>query len=1630
MDARARAPLVAFARRQNSRSLLETTALVALSFAVLFEVRPAHAQSTWQTGSGVNSDYNEPTNWDTATPPVASGQSAIFSNSGSAAVGVSGAPIAPDAWTFTADSQATYSISGSDVNFSLASTAGGIVNNANAGQTITIANNIGESVVGVQVQQLGNSTLVLSGTNTYTGDTTINVGTVQVTNNSAVGTVGNVVFGGGTFQAGAAGLSFANTFVLAGDGTVDTNGNTLTLTGPIIGSGAFTKTGTGTLIVDQAGNSGVTNVNQGRFKAGQADAFSSASDYNVAAGAFLDVGGFDQSIQSLVGGGTVTNGGTNSPATLTVGQNNTVDTTPFVFSGTIKDGAGTSKLALTVDGTRPMILTGTNTYTGGTLVCDCATLQLGNGGTTGSIMGNVSLGGTLIFDRSNTYTFTGVISDDIGGHGQVVQAGDGTTILTRNNTYSGGTTISAGTLQLGNGGTTGSIVGPVLDNGILAFDRSNTVTFNGLISGSGQVNQIGTGTLILTNANTYAGGTLIANGSTLRVTNSTPGVSSSVGTGTVTLDNGQFQAGGANLSFSNNFAINNTTVGSAIDTNGRRLTISGNITDGNGPGALTVRDSTASGGVLVLTGANTYTGGTTICNCATLQLGTVAQSGSMVGPVDNEGVFNVVNSSSAGITTITNESGASLRYLTSSSAGSATIVNKAGSETDFLESSTAGTAAMTNRSGATIIFQGSSMAGAASITNRFGGSTRFLANSSADNATITNNSPGGGAQVGLGFFGMSTAGNATITTNNRGVTAFFANSTGGNAQFINTGGGVVDFSGSLGPNNDGQITAGSIAGSGFYYIGAGNTLTVGGNNLSTEVTGVIADTCGCGPSAPGALVKVGTGTLTLSGPNTYSGGTTVAGGTLAIVADNGIGTGPLALLNGTTLQFLAGFAFTHATTVSGDPTIDVAAGSTVTMSGVIADGTSPGNVVKTDGGTLIFTAANTYTGGTMVNGGTLQLGAGGSLAPTGSLAVNTPGTFDLNGHTQTVGDLSGDGAILLGGGTLTAGTSNSTTWAGVMSGTGGFVKQGTGTMLVTGTNTYTGPTTVNGGTLSVNGSIAASSGLDVDNGATVGGNGTLPTTRINAGGTLSPGNSIGLITVFGNLTFVGAGNYLVEVSPTAADRTNVTGMANLAGAVQAHFLAGAYIAKTYTILSAAGGLSGTTFNTLTTAGLPAGFTASLSYNATDAILNLTAVLGQPPPPPPPGMQPISSGLPTNQQNVATALNTYFNNGGTLPPNFVAVFGLTGASLTNGLAQLSGEVATSAAVAGFQDMGQFLELMLDPFLENRVGGNAAGFGAPALAFAPGEGNAGLPDAASAYARMPVKAPPPAPAPFDARWTVWGAAYGASGTFNSNAAIGSHDLTARSGGFAGGIDYRLGPNTVIGFAASGSSLSYSLDGGLGSGTGDAFKAGVYASTRLDNAYLSASAAYGSYDLTTSRSVLLPGFNDHLTGDVTAQAFGARIETGYRFPVMASSGITPYAAFQAQSFHLPGYGEADATGLAAFALAYNGHTLDEERSELGVRFDSRLAVADNSILLLRGRLAWAHEFSGTPALDAAVVTLPGASFTVFGAGLPRDALLVSAGPELRLPNGWTLRAKFDGSFAGQSQTYAGTGVLRFAW
>ncbi|RZL85682.1 MAG: autotransporter outer membrane beta-barrel domain-containing protein, partial [Variovorax sp.] len=166
--------------------------------------------------------------------------------------------------------------------------------------------------------------------------------------------------------------------------------------------------------------------------------------------------------------------------------------------GIEKTGAGTLTL------TRDQATTGLTTITAGTL-------QLGDAGptsTTGSVAGDIANNAALVLNRSNALVLAGTIS----GTGSVTQLGGGTTTFIADNSYTGGTTITAGTLQLGNGGTTGGVVGDIVNNATLAVNRSNTLNLAGAISGSGALRQMGVGTTVLSGANTYGGATTVAAG--------------------------------------------------------------------------------------------------------------------------------------------------------------------------------------------------------------------------------------------------------------------------------------------------------------------------------------------------------------------------------------------------------------------------------------------------------------------------------------------------------------------------------------------------------------------------------------------------------------------------------------------------------------------------------------------------------------------------------------------------------------------------------------------------------------------------------------------------------------------------------------------------------------------------------------------------------------------------------------------------------------------------------------------------------------------------------------------------------------------------------------------------------------
>jgi autotransporter-associated beta strand protein len=568
-------------------------------------------------------------------------------------------------------------------------------------------------------------------------------------------------------------------------------------------------------------------------------------------------------------------------------------------------------------------------------------------------------------------------------------------------------------------------------------------------------------------------------------------------------------------------------------------------------------------------------------------------------------------------------------------------------------------------------------------------------------------------------------------------------------------------------------------------------------------------------------------------------------------------------------------------------------------------------------------------------------------------------------------------------------------------------------MTLSGVNTYTGATTVDGGTLAVNGSIVSSSGVTVNAGGALGGTGGVGNTTIASGGALAPGNSIGTLTVSGNLAFTTGSFYTVEVSPSAADRTNVTGIATLTGAnVQAVALMPArFRAQTYTILNASGGFGGTEFAGLdvTNSFRPGARNPHQIYDAN----NVYHVLD-------PGEIILPSGTNGNQASVAGGINRAVLGGATPPAGFDTLLNMEGAPLKNALTQISGETATGAQQSTFNAMTMFMGQMTDPFIDGRGDMGASIQGVSSYAADGAARRAAV--ARDAFAAIP----PAVPTSFEQRWNVWAAGFGGSQTSSGNTALGSNGATSRLFGAAAGADYWFSRHTLAGFALAGGGTNFSIVNG-GTGRSDLFQAGAFVRHHNGPAYLSAALAYGWQDITTDRTVTIAGI-DRLQARFNASTFAGRIEGGYRFatPWM---GVTPYAAGQATAFQLPAYAESVLSGANTFALSHGAKTVTATRSELGLRTDRSWAVND-AILTLRGRAAWAHDFNPDRAVAATFQALPGASFVVNGAAQARDAALTTASAEVKWRNGFAVGATFEGEFSGVSRSYAGKGIVRYVW
>lgn len=478
----------------------------------------------------------------------------------------------------------------------------------------------------------------------------------------------------------------------------------------------------------------------------------------------------------------------------------------------------------------------------------------------------------------------------------------------------------------------------------------------------------------------------------------------------------------------------------------RTLTLNGEV---SGDGALLKTGQ----GTLVLGAANSYTGGTSVAAGSLQALATGALGTGPVSVAGNASLLFGGNADASGLTITAAERGplptdnaGFVQFGGSSSAGNARLVMNRDASAEFRDNASAGNAIIENRGGLTNIVSNAT-AGSARITNFAGGQINLLDDASAGQATFINES--GGL---IDIFDRATADQATV---------------------VNNAGGRLRISSLTAAG----ISIGSLSGAGDVILGA-KTLSTGGLNGDTEVSGVISGT-------GGSLVKVGTGTLTLSGANTYTGGTALKQGRLNLGHSQALGTGALAMDDGTTLGFSAdGLTIANAIQLTGttDPVIDTGAFN-ATLSGAISGG---GFITKEGAGTLTLSGANDYTGATNVAQGTLKAGAANTFSAASAHSVASGATLDLAGFSQAVASLANSGTVSLAG--ATAGTTLTVTGAYV--GNNGVLRLGT---VLNGT----GPSD----RLVLDGATASASGRT-----------TVQITNLGGLGALTSGNGIEVVT--------------------------------------------------------------------------------------------------------------------------------------------------------------------------------------------------------------------------------------------------------------------------------------------------------------------------------------------------------------------------------------------------------------------------------------------------------------------------------------------------------------------------------------
>ncbi len=627
---------------------------------------------------------------------------------------------------------------------------------------------------------------------------------------------------------------------------------------------------------------------------------------------------------------------------------------------------------------------------------------------------------------------------------------------------------------------------------IITQAPSGSFTLSGNISGSPVTPALaltGGGDCVLSGTNTYSGGTNISAGHLILM-----GSGSLSPTGAVSV------SAGATFDISDLTAVSTRNIGglsgpfgSSVTIGPNNLTFSpsdtaafeGSITGTTG--AITMMGT----GTEILTGANNYSGGTTV-STGTLQ----GNASSLQGTITNNAILVFDQTTTGTFLGTINGSGA---------------VHSIGSSTLTL-------------SGTNTYFGGTTVS-----AGTLQGDTASLQGNITNNATVVFTS-GGTYSSSIGGSGV------VFTTGATPLTLTKANTYSGGTN-ITAGTLNLSITGSLNPAGSVNVVAGAtfdisstfagaiigdlIGASGSSVILGNQTLTFGTSD-NTTFAGVISSA----PLQIGSIIKEGSGTVILTGVNTYPGGTTINAGTLSVSMDSNLGgASGLLTFSGGALEITGG-SFSSPSrpiTLSSPGTIIVDSGS-ATLSGSIG---GSGSLITIGPGTLILTAANNYMGGTFINAGTLSLSGAGSLIGAVSLALDA--TFDISlltpVSTLTIGDLSGSigTSVTLGPNNLTFSPSDTAIFAGSITGGGSITMAGTGTEILTGTNNYSGGTTVFSGTLQ--GNAASLKGTILDNANLVfdqTGAGTYAGSITGSGTLVTQGS--------GSLKFTGASNLPGQVT--------------------------------------------------------------------------------------------------------------------------------------------------------------------------------------------------------------------------------------------------------------------------------------------------------------------------------------------------------------------------------------------------------------------------------------------------------------------------------------------------------------------